>query len=123
MTDIPAEPIEATGKRFTGSKFDDVCLGHSQFHNVSLVGTKLDCVNMNDLNVSYFQMGGGKFIHGGSSPDFGQEPNSFEDCQFVSNQFKQCDFRKAVFEDCKIDGLKINGHSVQELIEFYEKNK
>lgn len=115
-TTIEAGKHLAEHVALTGTSFCDVCLGDAGFDNVSLVRAKLHNVNLSDIQVSYFQMGGAKFSAGGSHPDYGQKPIAFEKCQLVATVFRECDLSQTSIEGCKLEGMRIDGVLVTDLI-------
>ena len=104
----------------TGSRFEDVCLGDAEFDNVSLVRAKLSKVNLSDIRVSYFQMGGATFVTGGSHPDRGQKPITFQTCEMVATRFENCDLSNTKITGCKIEGMTIDGVLVTDRLEAFK---
>ena len=84
-----------------------------------MVRAKLHNVNLSDLQVSYFQMGGAKFTVGGSHPDHGQKPITFEKCQLVATSFRDCDLSEVLIDHCKLDGMRIDGALLTDLLAAY----
>jgi uncharacterized protein YjbI with pentapeptide repeats len=123
------EPTIKCGKhlalhaKLTGSRFEDVCLGDAEFDNVSLAKATLHNVNLSDMNVSYFQMGGTKFTVGGSHPNRNQKPIVFEKCELVGTYFKDCDLSNTSIESCNIEGMTIDGIQVSELLALKRQTK
>jgi uncharacterized protein YjbI with pentapeptide repeats len=120
-TTIEAGKHRAEHVALTGTSFRDVCLGDAEFDNVSFVRAKLHNVNLSDVQISYFQMGGAKFTVGGSHPDYGQKPISFEKCQLVATSFRDCDLTQTSIEGCKLDGMRIDGILVTDLLAAYRR--
>jgi uncharacterized protein YjbI with pentapeptide repeats len=121
FTTIEAGKHRAEHVALTGSSFQDVCVGDGEFENVSLVRAKLHNVNLSDVHVSYFQMGGATFTVGGSDPGRGQKPISFEHCQLVGASFRDCDLSEVRIDHCKLDGIRIDGVLVTDLMAAYRR--
>jgi uncharacterized protein YjbI with pentapeptide repeats len=70
-------------------------------------------------------MGEAKFRHIGlpdSLRDNGKQKGiSFEECDLNDTVFTECNLENAEIKKCKISGMTINGYSVEELINFYNK--
>jgi uncharacterized protein YjbI with pentapeptide repeats len=107
----------------TGTSFDDVCLGDSSFNNVSLVRAKIHDVNMSDVNISFFQMGGAKFTKGGSNPKYNQEQIEFTECDLVATKLTNCDLSNTEILDCNIEGLTIDGVDIAQLLVEHKSSK
>jgi len=97
------------------SKFDDVNLSQSTFHNI----------NFSDVSFIAAQLGGTKFQHIGlpsdTKGDKKQKGLIFDQCDLNDSQFFNCNLQNVKLENCQIDGMTINGYSVQELINHYKK--
>lgn len=119
MPDPIQSPQNVQNAKWTDSTFTDVCLGDSRFDNVSLVRAKLHNVNLTDAEVSFFQLGGAKFTVGGSHPNYHQKPISFEECQLVATRFRDCDLSQTTIDNCNIEGMRIEGILVSDLLAAY----
>jgi len=123
------EPTIKCGKhlaqhaKLTGSRFEDVCLGESEFDNVSLAGAKVHNVNMSDMVIDCVQIGGTTFRHVGLPPDQRstnkQRPLVFEDCDLNGSTFRDCNLSGINLNDCNLKGATIDGVRVSELIETH----
>lgn len=113
---------QALHVKLTGSRFDDVCLGDAEFENVSLVRARMYDVNLSDMNVSCFQMGGSTFSVGGSHPKRNQKPITFHKCELVGTSFTECDLSDTHLTGCRVDGMTIDGIPVSEAIAAYKKS-
>jgi len=128
------EPTIKCGKHFanhckmTGSRFEDVCLGEAAFDNVNLAGAKFHNINFSNATITAANFGGVTFKHIGPAPDGTgthppQKPVSFIEADLNSSRFEKVNLTNVEFNNCNIEGLKIDGILVSDLIsEYKEKN-
>jgi uncharacterized protein YjbI with pentapeptide repeats len=127
------EPTIQCGKhlalhaKLTGSRFEDVCLGDTEFDNVSLVRAKFHNINLSDITVTAAQMGGAKFKHVGLPPDKDgkqerQRPVTFEEMMLCDSVFRKVDLSNAKIIDCDLRGMTIDGVLVTDLLAAYRSH-
>lgn len=112
----------------SGSKFHNVNLSGAVFDDVNLGGASFHNINMSDVRFSGMQIGGSSFIHIGLPPDKKgnqgkQRGVQFEEVHLNDSIFKKCKLTNVKIIDCEIDGMKIDGVSVKEAIEYYKGNR
>ncbi|TET46027.1 pentapeptide repeat-containing protein [candidate division TA06 bacterium] len=117
-------------------KFDNLNMSNSHFHNINLSDTNFDDINMSkvtfhNINMSdgtldCINMGGVKFIHIGPAPDEDgkqerQRPITFEEMMLCDSKFNKVDMSGVEIKECNIEGMKIDGILVSEMIKAYKK--
>lgn len=107
--------------QMTGSRFDDVCLGDAEFENVNLAGSKFHNINFSDAIITAANFGGVTFKHIGPADDETgarrpQKPVLFTDADLNGSTFEKVDLANVEINDCNIEGLKIDGVLVSDLI-------
>jgi uncharacterized protein YjbI with pentapeptide repeats len=112
---IPCGKYEVQHAKLTGTTFNDVCLGDTTFENVSLVRAKFHDINMNNIDVSNFQMNGAIF-HNGCAVT---EPVTFHDLGLNGAKFIKCNLQGAQIQQCDTTGMKIDGILVSDLLAAY----
>ena len=125
------EPTIKCGKEFaehadiSGSRFHDVNLAQSEFDDVNMTKVRFHNINMSDIDVSAVQMGGARFKHIGLPPGSAQKqrPLSFEEADLNWTTISKCDLSDVKIENCKMEGMTINGFLVTELITAYEQRE
>ena len=112
--------------KMTGSRFEDVCLGEAEFDNVSLAGAKFHNINFSDSIITAANFGGATFKHIGPAPDESgscpaQRPVLFTEADFNGSKFEKVNLTNVEINNCNIEGLKIDGIAVSDLISEYRK--
>ncbi|MFI5161529.1 MAG: pentapeptide repeat-containing protein [Sphingobacteriales bacterium] len=111
--------IDANKAMLNGSSFDDV----------AMTNVKITNANLSDLEIEGAQIGGA-FIHniGGPppghpmyDPNFRHRPVRFEDCDLNNSTITNCNLAGAIISNCNLSGMTINGVSVEDLLEAYNK--
>jgi uncharacterized protein YjbI with pentapeptide repeats len=132
--------LEVENANINGSKFKDVNLSELNLENVcmsraiiddaNMTGMVIKNANLSDLEIDGAQLGGA-YIHNIGMPPEGhphydaaakQRPLRFEDCDLGGSEIKNSDLSMVEINNCKLDGMKINGILVQDLLEQYEKS-
>ena len=108
----------------SGSRFHDVNLSNSEFNDVNMSNVTFHNINLSDISVSAAQIGGAKFKHIGLPPDKNgkqdkQRPVQFEEMMLNDSTFKKVDLSNVEIIDCNIEGMKIDGISVQGMLDAY----
>jgi uncharacterized protein YjbI with pentapeptide repeats len=121
--------INARHACFDYSRFVATGAENMYFENVSLAGTKITDANLSKLEIDGAQMGGA-YIHNigipkeGAlhyNPDTAKLPIKFENCELNGSVISKCSLKNVEIVDCDIEGLKINGILVKDLLEAYHK--
>ncbi|CAN7407653.1 GNAT family N-acetyltransferase [Rossellomorea sp. LjRoot5] len=100
-----------------GVQFNNCNLSESRFQNINLQKALIA-----DLNLSQSEMGhvtlGGVHVH---DTNLGEknEPIRFERCDFHGSKFDNCNLNHAEISNSDVTGMKINGISVEDLMEAY----
>ena len=106
-------------------------LNNSDFFDVGMANVKIVNANLSDLEIEGAQLGGA-YIHNIGmppkdhpmyDPEARQRPLRFEECDLHGSTLNHCDLSDVVLTDCNIKGLKINGISIEELINQYAVGK
>lgn len=124
------EPTIKCGKHLAehanlaGSRFADINLAGAEFDNVNLGGATFDNVNLSDITIQFAQVGGARFCSVGPPPDKDgkrarQRPASFENMTLCDSTFRNVDLSNVQFVDCSLQGMRIDGILVTELLEDY----
>ena len=108
----------------SSSRFHDVNLSNSEFNDVNMSNVTFHNINLSDISVSAAQIGGAKFKHIGPPPDKNgkqdkQRPVQFEEMMLNDSTFKKVDLSNVEIIDCNIEGMKIDGISVQGMLDAY----
>lgn len=114
----------AESANISGSRFHDVNLSNSEFDDVNMSNVTFHNINLSDISVSAAQIGGAKFKHIGPPPDKNgkqdkQRPVQFEEMMLNDSTFKKVDLSNVEIIDCNIEGMKIDGISVQGMLDAY----
>ena len=124
------EPTIRCGKHFaehadlSGSRFVDVNLAGAEFDNVNLSGAKINNVNLSDIVVTCVQVGGASFRWVGLPPGAeGQQRGvHFEETTLCGSTFRKADLTNVAIQECNLEGMRIDGLLVTDLIESYRKS-
>ncbi|MGG3912909.1 pentapeptide repeat-containing protein [Rossellomorea vietnamensis] len=101
-----------------GVRFNNCNLSESRFQNINLQNALIA-----DLNLSQSEMGlvtlGGVHVH---DTNLGEknEPIRFEHCDLHGSKFDNCNLNHVEISSSDVTGMKINGISVEDLMEAYE---
>jgi len=94
-----------------GTEFNDVNLSETVFFNINLRGAKLGGIDFGGAAFSCMNTGEGK----------PKKPAHFENMEFDDCEFKKCSFEGVTIINSKLEGMKIDGISVLEMIRIYKK--
>jgi uncharacterized protein YjbI with pentapeptide repeats len=120
---------------FQGSKFSGIDLRDTSFGHVNFVQSKWEHIYFSNVHINMIQMGGTIFENivrpEGDESKFDEEPGTDGWVNLEPVQFKTSDLRNSIFDtcnlsnvelnNCTIDGLKIDGIDIKDLIEQYKK--
>ena len=104
-------------------------IDESTFQDISAKNIKITDANLSDLEIEGAQMGGA-FIHNIGMPPKGhpmydpaarQRPVRFENCDLRDSTITNCDLENLVIADCNVNGVKINGIVLADLLKSYKK--
>ncbi len=125
-------------ENISGSEFNDVCmegtrftninLGKSRFDNINLSDSTFHNINFSDVQFTAAQLGGTVFKHIGPPPrkDGSQErqrPVTFEEAMLCDSVFRKVDLSNVQIIDCNIEGMKIDGVLVTDLLDAHRRAK
>ncbi|WMT43036.1 pentapeptide repeat-containing protein [Paenibacillus sp. D2_2] len=121
--------IETEQACLDGSIFIATGAERLYMEDVSLAGTKITNANLSNLEIDGAQLGGAYFHNIGIpregdfhyNPDTAGKPVRFEHCELVQSSFTKCDLRKVEIHECKLEGMRINGILVEDLLNAYAK--
>ena len=106
-------------------KFDDVNLSKSHFNNINMSKVVFHGINMSDIEISFAELSGAKFKHISAPTNSKQKqrPISFEDVDLNSSKYYKCDLSNSTIDSCNIEGMKINGIAVSDMLKAYREKK
>lgn len=109
--------------KLSNSNFHNVDLSKSAFNNINFRKVKLTNVDLSDIEISMAIIGGAKFKNIGlpSGSKEKQSPVSFEDVDLNNSKLLKCDLSGVSVDSCKIEGMKIDGILVSDLIKNYKE--
>ncbi|MCR8850353.1 GNAT family N-acetyltransferase [Rossellomorea sp. SC111] len=106
-----------SNSNLSGVQFNNCKLSESRFQNINLQKALIA-----DLDLSQSEMGhvtlGGLHVH---DTNLGEknEPIMFERSDFHGSKFENCDLNHVEISNSNVTGMKINGISVEDLMEAY----
>jgi uncharacterized protein YjbI with pentapeptide repeats len=109
-----------------GSQFEDVNMSGSRFTNINLSKAHFHDINFSDVSFTAAQIGGSLFKHIGPPPDKDgkqarQRPVIFEEAMLCDSVFRKVDLSNVDVIDCNIQGMKIDGVLVTDLLAAYKE--
>ncbi|MGD6873236.1 GNAT family N-acetyltransferase [Sutcliffiella horikoshii] len=102
-----------------GAHFSNINLSSSKFQNINFRDTLIADLNLSGSRVKHVEMSGVAF----SDTTIEGAPVSFERCELMGTRFNNCKLGDVEINDCDISGMKIDGVSVEELLEVYRMVK
>lgn len=102
-----------------GAQFSNINLSGSKFQNINFRDTLIADLNLSGSRVKHVEMSGVEF----SGTTIEGAPISFERCELMGTRFNNCKMGDVEINDCDISGMKIDGVSVEELLEVYRMVK
>jgi uncharacterized protein YjbI with pentapeptide repeats len=123
--DMP-EKLDIKKAVITGSELETVNMSGSHFTDINLSKSRFINVNFSDVYFAAAQIGGTHFKHIGPPPDKDgkqerQRPVIFEEGMLCDSTFRKMDLSNAQIIDCDIEGMKIDGVLVTDLLAAYKK--
>ena len=102
-----------------GAHFNNINLSGSKFQNINFRDTLIADLNLSGSRVKHVEMSGVEF----SNTTIESGPVSFHGCELMGTRFHNCRMGDVEINDCDISGMRIDGVSVEELLEVYRKVK
>jgi uncharacterized protein YjbI with pentapeptide repeats len=117
--DVNLSGSEIKNTNFSNAVFNSVNMSDCSFMDVNFARVKIHAANLEGADISAISK---------VPPDKdGNLPPSmplvFNHCHFMGSQIKNSDLSNISIDSCKIAGMKINGISVEEMMESYNKSK
>lgn len=106
------------------SSFTNVSLKDALFSNIYMGGAKITDANLSNLEIDGAQLGGA-YIHNIGMPPVGhpmydpqakQAPLKFENCELEGSSFTACSFKNVTLTRCQVEGMTVDGVSIEELL-------
>lgn len=122
---------------FKGAEFHGIDMRDTSFVHTNFVNSKWEHIYFSNVQINMIQMGGTIFENiirpEGKESKFEEEPGTDGWINLDPVKFKTSDLSKSVFEscnlsdvelnNCNIDGLKIDGILIKELIEQFKSRR
>jgi uncharacterized protein YjbI with pentapeptide repeats len=121
---------------FKESEFHGIDMRDTSFAHTNFVNAKWEHIYFSNVQINWIQMGGTIFENivrpEGKESKFEEEPGTDGWINLEPVQFKNSDLSQAVFEfcdlsnvelkNCNIDGLRVDGIFIKDLLEHYKRN-
>jgi hypothetical protein len=107
-----------------GSEFEDLNMAGTRFTNINLSNARFHDINFSDVSFTAVQIGGALFKHIGPPPcgeQKRQRPVTFEEAMLMDSIFRKVDMSNVQIIDCNIEGMKIDGILVTEMLAAYRR--
>jgi ribosomal protein S18 acetylase RimI-like enzyme len=117
------------GANLATSAFSNSTLSGAHFSNINLSGSKFQNINFQDTLIADLNLSGSRVKHVDmsdvrfSDTSIEGAPVTFERCELMGTRFTNCKMADVEINACDISGLKVDGVSVEELLEVYRKVK
>jgi len=107
------------------SEFEELDMSGSRFTNINLSKSRFQNINFSDVFFGAAQIGGTLFKHIGPPPDKDgkqerQRPVTFEEMMLCDSKFIKVDMSNVEIIDCNIQGMKIDGILITDMIAAYK---
>ena len=124
---VGMQKTEFTNVDFTGAKFTNCKFNNADFADCDVTGMKVDRVDM-VKNVRHPRVWDAGIYEKSIFYDANLRQSTFEDvtldeAKFISVSMKNASFRNTELTDCDLNGMTVDGISVEEAIAFYKENK
>ncbi|MBS2968445.1 GNAT family N-acetyltransferase [Metabacillus sp. KIGAM252] len=102
------------------SHFSNCNLSQSKFQNINFRNSLLADLNLSGSRIDHVTMGGVQF----KDTSLGENRLSvtFERCDLNGSRFVECNLQDVEIQQSDLSGMRINGVSVKELFDAYERN-
>ena len=109
-----------------GSEFEDLNMSGSHFTGINLSKATFRDINFSDVTFGAAQIGGTLFRHIGPPPgkdgkQARQRPVTFEEAMLCDSTFRKVDMSNVHVIDCNIEGMRIDGVLVSEMLAAYRE--
>ena len=128
------DQVELTNANFMNSNlaqsiFSDAYMVEATFTNMNMSGISFRDIDLSDLKIEDAQMGGAVFRNIGLPPEdhfaAGRReehmPILFENCDLHGSTITDCNLKGVKIEKSEVEGMTIDGISVEELLKVYEE--
>jgi uncharacterized protein YjbI with pentapeptide repeats len=110
------------------SSFHRVSMQRVRFEDITLAGSSITNANLTGLAIEGAQLGGAQFSNIGMPPEghpmfkegAQQDPIGFNHCDLTGSTFIDCNFQNVEINNSILNGMKINGIPVEELMNLYQ---
>ncbi|KMJ57495.1 acetyltransferase [Bacillus sp. LL01] len=102
-----------------GAHFSNINLSGSKFQNINFRDTLFADLNLSGTKVKHVEMSGVQF----SDTTIENAPVNFDRCELMGSKFNNCRMENVEINDSDISGMKIDGVSVEDMLEVYRKVK
>jgi uncharacterized protein YjbI with pentapeptide repeats len=118
--------LEVRNESVAESEFEHSNMSGSKFTDINLSGARFININFSDGYFAAVQIGGTLFKHIGPPPDKDskqarQRPVTFEEAMLCDSIFRKVDMSGVQIIDCNIEGMKIDGILVTDMLAAYKK--
>lgn len=130
------DQVELTNANFLNSNlaqsiFSDAYMVEATFKNMNMSGISFRDIDLSDLKIEDAQMGGAVFRNIGLPPEdhlaAGRReehmPLLFEKCDLHGSTLTDCNLKGVKIEKSEMEGMTIDGVSVEELLKVYKEKK
>ncbi|MCA0170607.1 sigma-70 family RNA polymerase sigma factor [Bacillus sp. RAR_GA_16] len=130
------DQVELTNANFMNSNlaqsiFTDAYMVEATFKNMNMSGISFRDIDLSDLKIEDAQMGGAVFRNIGLPPEdhhaAGRReqhmPLLFEKCDLHGSTLTDCNLKGVKIEKSEVEGMTIDGISVEELLKVYKEKK
>jgi len=122
------KPVVAAESILQHSSFTKVCLNHTVFNDVAMAFVQIINADLSNMEIDGAQLGGA-YIHNVGMPPEGHPaydpqskhaPLKFECCDLVGTVFTDCKLNQVSIIDCDLQGMKIDGILVTEMLKQFK---
>ena len=111
-----------------GSAFEHLDMTGSQFANINLSNARFHDINFSDVLFTAVQIGGAVFRHIGPPPGKNgrqerQRSVLFEEALLNDSTFRKVDMSNVQIIDCNIEGMRIDGILVADMLAAYREER
>ncbi|WP_409344064.1 pentapeptide repeat-containing protein [Paenibacillus sp. MBLB4367] len=122
---------------FQGAELHGVDLRDASLQHVNFVGSKWEHIYFADVHVNRIQLGGTLFENimrpdapssdkteeAGTEGWINVDPVVFRSSDLSEAVFEHCKLRNVDLRDCDVEGMRINGIPLEELLDVYRSSK
>ncbi|WP_416150176.1 GNAT family N-acetyltransferase [Salipaludibacillus sp. HK11] len=127
MQHVDIYNVNMQNARFTNMNighgvYQNSYLAHSRFTNTNLIGSIFGDSNMNDTVICHVSMAG-THLHDINLGTPEKKPWLIERCEMKGSTIIDSNLQDVSIYNCSLEGMTIDGISVQDLMEVYKKHK